>query len=146
VLLHDILTSTQTAPKISRLKQSSLIGPVGKGCFLNGLFNGYCSSGLFPVVSIGLDLSRASLWSGIGRKSEAFFLSPAPSAGALRAERSGITTASGTPNLITAFTSPCPVRRWSHRWHKKLLAATPLEIQPYSLQQAIVRFRMKWER
>jgi hypothetical protein len=46
--------------------------------------------------------------------------------------------ASGTPNLITAFTSPRLCGPWSHRWHKKLLAATPLEIQPNSPRQAFV--------
>jgi hypothetical protein len=100
-----------------------------------GLFNGYCC--LIP----GSQFEQSLAVVRVGWNFKSFFLAPAAPGGAFPVERSGITTASGTPNLITAFTSPCPVRPWSHRWHKKLLAATPLEIQPYSLQQAIVRFK-----
>jgi hypothetical protein len=55
-LLHDILTSNQDSTKNTKLI------PVRKERFLNGSFNGYCC--LIPVVSVGLSLSRALLWSG----------------------------------------------------------------------------------
>ena len=45
----------------------------------------------------------------VGWNFKSFFLTPTAPGGAFPVERSGITTASGTPNLITAFTavSPC---------------------------------------
>ena len=74
-----------------------------------------------------------------------FFLGPAVPGGAFLVERSGITMASGTPNLITVFTSPCPVRPRSRRWHEKLLAATAFGIEPYA-STGYCPFQMKWKR
>jgi hypothetical protein len=65
-LLHDILTFNQDSTKNTRrLKQSSFVDPHWQRTLPQWVFLVNIGAGrLIPVVSIGLSLSRASLWSG----------------------------------------------------------------------------------
>jgi hypothetical protein len=72
----------------------------------------------------------------VGWNFKSFFLVTAAPGGAFPAERSGVTTASGTPNLITAFTSPVQCVRGRTAAQKAACRDT-FGNPTYSLQQAV---------
>ena len=77
----------------------------------------------------------------VGWKFQVFFLGPAAPGGAFPVERSGVTTASGTPKFDHRLHLALSCASMVASVAQKAACPTRLEIQPYSLQQAIVRFR-----
>jgi hypothetical protein len=124
----------RTAAKIPRLKLSSFVDPHWPSSM--GQFKGYC----LTVSEYRSQFEQSLAVVRVGWNFKSFFLTPTAPGGAFPVERSGFTTASGTPNLITAFTSPVLCVHGLIGGTKNCLQRPLLEssLMP---QQAIARFR-----
>src|SRR5262249_17910500 len=105
-----------TALKIPRLQQCSFVDPYWQRTLPQWVFLMDIAARSRWSVSSQFEQSLAVVRVGWNFKS--FFLAPAAPGGLFLLSEAESTT-SGTPNLIIAFSSPCPVRPGLHRWHKK---------------------------